>query len=167
MHKNKSILGLVFLFLFLVSCSVLPRGEGTKDPRTRGEKEFDPLGFEQDKEIVTEGEYPGAKEDSIRLERQIKERTGWESPEEPETYLPQRVYRVQFFATKYPDEARQVADFVESELSEKTYIDFKAPYYWIRAGDCETKKEANFLLQKIKRLGYGESWVVEIKLKPD
>jgi len=50
-------------------------------------------------------------------------------------------------------------------LSEKTYISFKVPYYWIRVGDCETKEEANSLLEKTKRLGYRESWVVEIKAK--
>ena len=165
MSKKISILWLVFLFLFFSSCSLLPKGESLKDPRTKGEKEFDPLGFKQDRVLVTEGEYPITKEDSTGLEKNRKERTEWEGAQESESFLPERVYRVQFFATKYPDEARQVADFVASQLSEKTYIEFKVPYYWIKVGDCETKEEANSLLEKIKRLGYRESWVVEIKLK--
>ena len=164
MGKNASI-WVIALFLFFSSCSLLPKGESLKDPRTKGEKEFDPLGFEEDRVIVTEGEHPITKEDSIRLEKRRREKTEWEDVEEIESSIPEKVYRVQFFATKYPDEARQVADLVESQLSEKTYIDFKVPYYWIRVGDCETKEEANFLLEKIKTLGYSESWVVEIKVK--
>ena len=165
MGKNASIFWVIVLFLFFSSCSLLPKGESLKDPRTKGEKEFDPLGFEEDKIIVTEGEHPITKEDSIRLEKRRREKTEWEDAQEIESSIPEKVYRVQFFATKYPDEARQVADLVESQLSEKTYIDFKVPYYWIRVGDCETKEEANFLLEKIKALGYSESWVVEIKVK--
>jgi hypothetical protein len=165
MGKNAKIFWVFFLFLFFTSCSLLPRGEGSKDPRTKGEKEFDPLSFEQDRAIITEGEYPITKEDSILLEKAKREKTEGEGTQKIERSVPQKVYRVQFFATKYPDEARQVAGFVESQLSEKTYIDFKVPYYWIKVGDCETKGEANSLLEKIKGLGYSESWVVEIKLK--
>jgi len=164
MGRNASIFWVIVLFLFFLSCSPLPRGESLEDPRTQREKEFDPLGFKQDRVIVTEGAYPITKEDSTWLERR-REKTEWESAEEIEGFLSEKVYRVQFFATKYPDEARQVANFVESQLFEKTYIDFKVPYYWIRVGDCETKEEANSLLEKIKGLGYGESWVVEIRVK--
>jgi len=164
MGRNTSILWLIFLFLFFSSCSLLPKGESLKDPRTKGEKEFDPLGFKEDRVIITEGNYGLIKEDSTGIKKRGRE-TGAGGVEEIESFLPERVYRVQFFATKYPDEARQVADFVESQLFEKTYIDFKVPYYWIRVGDCETKEEANSLLEKIKALGYSESWVMEIKLK--
>lgn len=167
MSKNKIILWLIPLFLFFLCCSLLPRGEGLKDPRTKGEKEFDPLGFEQDRTIVTEEDYPVTKEDSIELEKRRREKTDWEGVQEIGSSVPEKVYRVQFFATKYPDEAQQVADFVESQLSEKTYIEFKVPYYWIRAGDCETREEALSLLEKIRGLGYSESWVVEIKVRQD
>jgi hypothetical protein len=164
MRKSTYVFGVIFLLLFFSGCSPWPRGESLEDPRTRGEKEFDPLGFQQDRKIVTEEESPVTKEDSIRLE---KMRTEWEKVQEIEGLAPARVFRVQFYATKYPDEARQIADLVETQLSEKTYIDFKVPYYWIRIGDCETKEEANSLLEKIKGLGYGESWVVEMKVKRD
>ncbi|MGB2988643.1 MAG: SPOR domain-containing protein, partial [Candidatus Zixiibacteriota bacterium] len=77
----------------------------------------------------------------------------------------QKIHRVQFFATKYPDEAKQVAESVADELSEQTYIVYKAPYYWVTVGNCETKEGADFLLRKIKRLGYNQSWVVEVELE--
>jgi hypothetical protein len=164
MRKSALIFWVISLLLFFSNCSPWPRGESVEDPRTKGEEEFDPLGFRQDRTIVTEDEHPVTKEDSIRLEQM---KTEWEDVQEIESSLSKKVYRVQFYATKYPDEARQIADLVESELSEKAYIDFKVPYYWIRIGDCETKEEANSLLAKIKGLGYRESWVVEIKVKED
>ncbi len=164
MLRSTCVFGVILLLLFFSGCTPWPKGESLEDPRTRGEKEFDPLGFQQDRRIVTEDEYPVTEEDSIRLEQM---KTEWEKVQEIEGSAPERVFRVQFYATKYPDEARQIADLVESQLSEKTYIDFKVPYYWIRIGDCETKEEANSLLEKIKGLGYGESWVVEMKVKQD
>lgn len=159
MSKKASILWLILLFLFLSNCSLWPKGESSKHPRAKGGKESDSLSLKKDSAAVTGGTYPIAKEDSTKLEKRKREKT------EGEIIFPEKVYRVQFFATKYPEEAKQVAALVEGQLSQKTYIDYKVPYYWVRVGDCETKEEANSLLEKIKALGYQESWVVEIKLK--
>jgi hypothetical protein len=157
MSKKASILWLILLFLFLSNCSLWPKGESSKHPRAKAEKESDSLSLKKDSAVVTGGTYPIVKEDSTKLEKRKKT--------EGEIIFPEKVYRVQFFATKYPEEAKQVATLVESQLSQKTYIDYKVPYYWVKVGDCETKEEADSLLEKIKGLGYRESWVVEIKLK--
>jgi len=150
-------LWLILLFLFLSNCSLWPKGESSKHPRAKAEKESDSLSLKKDSAVVTGGTYPIVKEDSTKLEKRKKT--------EGEIIFPEKVYRVQFFATKYPEEAKQVASLVEGQLSQKTYIDYKVPYYWVKVGDCETKEEADSLLEKIKGLGYRESWVVEIKLK--
>jgi hypothetical protein len=159
MSKKSSILWVILIFLFFSNCSLWPKGESSKHPRAKGGKESDSLSLKKDSAVVTEGVYPMVKEDSTKLEKRKREKT------EGEIIFPEKVYRVQFFATKYPEEAKQVATLVEGQLSQKTYIDYKVPYYWVRVGDCETKEEANSLLEKIKSLGYQESWVVEIKLK--
>jgi CRISPR/Cas system-associated protein Cas5 (RAMP superfamily) len=163
MRKNGLWICLL-LSLFFTGCGLWPRESVKEDPRTRGENQFDPLGFPQDEVIVTEEEPKEKKEESSKFEKVnimgLEEETGVES------LLPRKVYRVQFFATKYPDEASQVAESVTNQLSEKTFIDYKTPYYWVRVGDCETKEEAESLLEKIKRLGYKESWVVEVEIKP-
>ncbi len=163
MRKSK-LLVYFLLCLFFSGCSLWPRQATEEDPRTKGEKQFDPLGFPQDQVIVTQDE-PGEKREGAS-ESEKENKTGWEVSKEKESLLSRRVYRVQFFATKYPDEASQVAESVANQLSQKSYIDYKTPYYWVRLGEYETKEEANSLLEKIKKLGYKESWVVEVEIQP-
>jgi hypothetical protein len=151
---------LVFSLLILAGCSVMPREGGERDPRTKGEARHSPLGFPQDQEIVTERE-PLRKQE--QGETKTDQKTKAQEMEKGKAILPLMVYRVQFFATQYPDEANRVSEQVKSELSENTYIDYKTPYYWVRVGDCVTKEEAEVLLEKIRNLGYPQSWVVEAK----
>jgi hypothetical protein len=153
---------LLLCLLVFTDCGLRPRGTTEQDQRTEAEDEFDPLGFPQDRVIVTEEEPPGRSRKASELDNDL---TLDRSPGTKDALLP-RVHRVQFFATKYPDEAKQVAELVAEQLSEQTYIEYKAPYYWVRAGDCETKKEASSLLEKIKGLGYRQSWVVEVEIEP-
>jgi 5-hydroxyisourate hydrolase-like protein (transthyretin family) len=158
---------LIYLFLFCLifsACALQPRETTKEDPRTKGERHYDPLGFPQDQVIVTERESKEKKESITESEKD--EEIRWKEPEKEKATLPRKVYRVQFFATQYPDEAQQMASTVRNQFSENTYIDYKAPYYWVRVGDCETKEEAETLLEKLRGLGYKESWVVEVKIEP-
>jgi hypothetical protein len=145
----------ILCLLFASGCAHLPWGGPKEDPRTRGEQNKDPLGYPQDQVIVTQNA-PKNQGSSAQPSGQTQSlKPGQEQP----AVMPveQKVYRVQFFATKYPDEASQVAETVA----------YKTPYYWVRAGDCQTKAEADRLLQKIKGLGYQESWVVEVEKRPE
>ena len=155
---------LLFCLLVFADCGLRPSKTSEEDQRTKAEDKFDPLGFPHDRVIVTEEEPPGRSEKSAQSEKD-NYLTSEEAPATEEILL-RKVHRVQFFATKYPDEARQVAESVADELSEQTYIEYKAPYYWVRVGDCETEKEADSLLRKIKRLGYSQSWMVEVETEP-
>jgi hypothetical protein len=153
----------LLVYLLFSGCSLWPRKDIHEDPRTKAEDQFDPLGFPQDREIVTETEPPGEKRGEAEFE--YEDRTGWEEQPGGDSLFLTKVYRVQFFATKYPDEATKVADMVSEQLSQKTYIEYKAPYYWVKVGDCLTKEESDALLDKIKKLGYRESWVVEDEIE--
>ena len=155
---------LLLCLLVFADCGFRPWKTGEEDRRTEAEDEFDPLGFPQDRVIVTEEEPSGRSAQAAERDR-YNQATSEESAGTEEVLL-LKVHRVQFFATKYPDEAKQVAEFVQDELAQQTYIEYKAPYYWVRAGDCETQDEANSLLRKIKRLGYSQSWVVEVETEP-
>jgi hypothetical protein len=97
----------------------------------------------------------------------VDERLQLTQPQGMDSLILRKVYRVQFFATKYPDEASQVAETLGNMVSENTYIDYKTPYYWVRVGDCETREEGERLLRRIKQLGYKESWVVEVEVEPE
>ncbi|UCB52324.1 MAG: SPOR domain-containing protein [Candidatus Zixiibacteriota bacterium] len=155
---------LLFFFLVSTDCGFRPLKTPEEDRRTEAEGEFDPLGFPHDRVIVTQEEPPGRSEKVAESDKD-NDITMEESPGAEEV-LSAKVHRVQFFATKYPDEAKQVAESVAEQLSEQTYIEYKAPYYWVRVGDCETEREASFLLRKIKGLGYSQSWVVEVEIEP-
>jgi len=163
MRKNGLWICLL-LSLFFTGCALWPRESVKEDRRTKGENQFDPLGFPQDQVIVTEEEPQEKKEGTTKFEKENK--IGLEEETGGESLFPRKVYRVQLFATKYPDEASRVAESMANQLSENSYIDYKTPYYWVRVGDFETREEAEFLLEKIKRLGYKESWVVEVEIKP-
>jgi hypothetical protein len=164
MRKRRLWVCLLLCVFIFSGCGLRPWKTAEDDPRTKDEDKFDPLGFPQDRVIVTEmGTSKEAKENTdFEKETGI----GTDRSEGEENLFTFKVYRVQFFATKYPDQASRVAESVAEQLSQKTYIEYKAPYYWVRAGDCETREESNSLLQKIKKLGYEESWVVEVEIKP-
>jgi hypothetical protein len=152
------------LCLLILSCARWPWGVKEGDPRIRGEEQFDPLGFPQDTMIITQEEPGEKRKDNSEFWKENEIRS--EESEDKGELLPRKVYRVQFFATKYPDEASRVAESAANQFSQKTYIDYKTPYYWVRMGDCETKEEAEILLNKIKSWGYNESWVVEVEIEP-
>jgi hypothetical protein len=155
---------LLLCLLVFADCGFRPWKRGEQDRRTEAEDQFDPLGFPRDRVIVTEEEPPGRS--AKTPERNRHNDSASEESAGTEEVSSLKVHRDQFFATKYPDEAKQVAELVEHELSEQTYIEYKAPYYWVRAGDCQTQDQADSLLRKIKDLGYTESWVVEVKIEP-
>jgi hypothetical protein len=162
--RTGSLVICLLLSLWFSGCALWPQRTVQEDPRTKAENQFDPLGFPQDQVIVTEKEPDGERESTSDFESENRIRA--EGSEGAEDLFPLKVYRVQFFATKYPDDASQVAESVAAQLSEKAYIEYKAPYYWVRVGDCQTKEESDSLLGKIKRLGYRESWVVEVEIQP-
>lgn len=159
-------IGVICLLFCLVfsGCAFRSQGSTKEDPRTKGEKQFDPLGFPQDQLIVTEKEPEREKEIAVEPEKDKKLRL--KESKKSEIVFPRKVFRVQFFATQYPDEASSVSEAVKNQLSVNTYIDYKAPYYWVKVGDCETKEEAESLMDKIRELGYKDSWVVEMKVEP-
>lgn len=165
MRKIRIIVCLL-LCILLTGCAHMPwRKAPQEDPRTRGEEGINPLGFPQDQTIVTQQE-PGGEKENTQSAR-ADERLQLTEPQSSDSLALRKMYRVQFFATKYPDEASQVAETVGNMVSESTYIDYKTPYYWVRVGDCETREEGERLLQRIKKLGYKESWVVEAEVEPE
>jgi hypothetical protein len=153
----------LILSMNLCGCALWSGGATREDPRTKGEKQHPPMGFPQDQETVTDEASPTKEQ---KEEPQADQKTKSRELEKGKASLPKKVFRVQFFATQYPDEAAQVSETIKNQLSENAYIDYKAPYYWVRVGDCITREEADILLEKVRNLGYQESWVIEAKTEP-
>ncbi|HEX7400706.1 MAG TPA: hypothetical protein VF369_00880, partial [candidate division Zixibacteria bacterium] len=110
-HRFPVWMILLLIFLVLSGCSVMPRESTQKDPRTKGEERHSPLGFPQDQEIVTERE-PLKKQ--TQSESKTDQKIKAKELEEGKAIFPRIVYRVQFFATQYPDEAAKVSDLVKN-----------------------------------------------------
>ena len=75
-------------------------------------------------------------------------------------------FRVQIFASATEKNASRVADDAKAAFPENTYVEYVAPYYKVRVGDCLTNEDANVLKNKALRLGYRGAFVVETMITP-
>jgi len=75
-------------------------------------------------------------------------------------------FRIQIFASLTEKNAGKVADDVRSAFAEKIHVDYVAPYYKIRVGDCLTREDAEFLKSKALKLGYQGAFIVETLITP-
>ena len=134
-------------------CLPPSEGERVKDPRTAGEKKFDPLSLEGPSYLIVKPE-PGQKEAEERgKEGRVKGEEG-------------RVarYRVQVFATTYLDQAEEFAQKVREKIEERVYIQYESPLYKVRVGDCSTEEEAKLLLEEISQAGFPHPWIVRVPI---
>ena len=52
-------------------------------------------------------------------------------------------------------------------INEDVYMDYHAPYYKVRIGNCLTRYEAEQLQQLAIQKGFADAWVVRTKVKPN
>ncbi len=88
---------------------------------------------------------------------------------EPETRQNRVVdgFRVQLFATRDRQRAmveKKEAEYVFAEDSVAVYIEFDAPMYKVRIGDCIQRGCAEELRQKARRKGYPTAWIVKTRV---
>lgn len=70
-------------------------------------------------------------------------------------------YRVQIMAASSEQTANQAAADVKTVTGKNTYVDYIAPYWKVRVGDCKTRGEADQLKNQLLSKGYTGAWVVE------
>jgi hypothetical protein len=77
-----------------------------------------------------------------------------------------RGFRIQLFATKNEEEAREAKQRAIMKFQERVSLDFESPYYKLRIGDCQTRKEAEQLKEKAIRLGFDdpEPWIIQSRV---
>ncbi|KPJ70846.1 hypothetical protein AMJ52_09360 [candidate division TA06 bacterium DG_78] len=84
------------------------------------------------------------------------------------TPSPLRVFgfRIQIFASSTEKNANRVASDASSVLTERVYVDYVAPYYKVRVGDCLTYEDAETLKNRMLRQGYHGAFIVETMVTP-
>jgi len=152
---------IVSLFsLFFLNCSGIKpciKEKREKDRRMQAERKFDPWKMEKENPIIIQ------EKESAEPEEQLS-RSVWEKDEAGEVKASdEALYRIQIFASKFPEEAQSLVSFLESEFDEPVNVVYETPYYKVRLGDFETMKEAESFLRKIRQRGFPQAWVVKTK----
>jgi hypothetical protein len=148
-----------FLVLALGCMPAPPPEEDTKRELIRVEGDFDPLAQDRDRPIVilrqsqdsTQTQIPPADQPSPGLPGDSLEATG------PGVI---QGYRVQIFLSDSLQEAARVMTEARGRFQEEVYLEYDAPYYKVRVGDCQTEFEGQQLLKVAHRLGYRDAWLV-------
>jgi cell division septation protein DedD len=89
---------------------------------------------------------------------QVDQGEGWTTPDQGRATPG---YRIQIFASTEEVRAKEVAGEARSRLGEPVYIEFEAPLYKVRVGDCVTRGEADALKERAAQQGYDGAWVAE------
>ena len=77
-------------------------------------------------------------------------------------------FRIQICAVSDEAKAMQVQrDVIIKFINEDVCMDYNAPYYKVRIGNCLTRYEAEQLQQLAIQKGFADAWVVRTKVKPN
>jgi len=74
-------------------------------------------------------------------------------------------YRVQVFAGAARDGAEAVAAEARGKLGEAVAIEYQAPFYKVRIGNCVTRHEAERLRERVTEAGYEGAFIVETTIE--
>ena len=151
---------LSFFFLIFLNClGIKPciQEQKKKDQRIQAEKSFDPWKMEKENPIIIQEEESVKTQEEFSPTMREKEEIG-EAKTDNEIY-----YQIQIFASKFPEEAQNLVDALESNFGKAVNIDYEAPYYKVRLGEFETQKKAENFLRKVRQKGFPQAWVVKIK----
>ena len=168
--RTTSVFFLVALFILSWGCAFAPKSRlSPKEDEGKSEKEkveqvedFDPLSLHDDDILPAE-----SKEQTDRGERE-REVEFVVSPETEETKDEEQVqgYRVQIFVSSNLGSAQKIKTEAEEFFPNEVYLQYDAPYYKIRVGNCLTRREGDLLKERAVRHGYRDAWVVRSLVTP-
>jgi hypothetical protein len=154
------LLGTVGLLILAIGCMPAPLPEDdTRGELMRVERDFDPLAQDRERPIVI----PRQGQDSIQTEMPPVEQPSPGLPGDSLEAIGPGViqgYRVQIFLSDSLQEAVRVMTEAREHFEEEIYLEYAAPYYKVRVGDCQTEMEGQRLLRVAHRLGYRDAWLV-------
>jgi hypothetical protein len=156
--KNSFVIVTFFLLVSLNCLGIRPcvKEQWKKDRRTQAEKSFDPWKIEKENPIII-------REESAKTQEEFSESIGENDETGKPTADSEMLYRIQIFASKFPEEAQNLADSLEAYFDEPASIDYEVPYYKVRLGDFKTLEEAESFLRLIRKRGFPQAWVVKIR----
>ena len=165
-----------FLFLLVTllaldgGCAFAPKSKfRPKEDETKGDKkkveqveDFDPLSLDDDDLLLQQ-----AKESTPIREGEREEVRGI-VPGTKEVKESEQVqgYRVQIFVSSSLESAQKIMAEAEEYFPTEAYLQYDAPYYKVRVGNCLTRREGDLLKEKAVRSGYRDAWVVRSLVVP-
>jgi len=156
MKKLFSLFAIVTLLLIMVSCAPKKQNQEEVISDTTAYK---PIIMEENTEdttnVDTEAMSTGADTTKSTVDTTMNITTA-----------PQSGYRVQVFATFSEEKADMIANQVRERTTEPVYVEYIAPYYKVRVGDCTTRDEAESLKSNLFGLGYSDAFIVQDTINP-
>lgn len=161
MMRLALLLAVLSPFLLHIACTPAPpMQEDQRRDLAEVEADFDPLAQDRDKPIVIEKQEKNSTEQGVIQEDQ-EEPELQEVPLGPGWAEVTQGYRVQLFLSDDLREAARVLAEARVKFDEEeVYLEYDAPYYKVRVGDCQTELEGQRLLKIAQRLGYQDAWLV-------
>ncbi len=141
---------LIFLIGTLLNAQVIAEQNEEFDPMTLNEPPISFMNITDIYEIISDihdyshgnGDQPGSR---------IIDKQGW---------------KIQIISTKNFYEADSIQQRAKSLFPNEEVVSvFNSPYYKIRLGNCESRDEAERLLQSVKRKNLGSPWVIPSRIK--
>ena len=152
--RSFSVLLICAAFVVLTSCATKPPSEDFFEEELVVEEEtMEEEEFIEEEVIVEEPlEEPVIEPEVI-------------SPPPPEA-LETLGFRVQIYAFSSRVGANSAAESARLQFPERVYVDYVAPYYKVRVGDCVTRAEADMLKARARQFGYTDAFIVETMVTP-
>ena len=69
-------------------------------------------------------------------------------------------FRIQIGNFRILEYAIEISEKARSLIEDEVYLDFAAPFYKVRVGDCNSRKDAQALLEGVKRIGFHDAFTI-------
>jgi len=162
----KYLLFSIVVLVLVIGCTPKRETGMVKETRTSMDEKFDPLSLPMD--------------DDVQIPEKVQKNKhvngmAYDSPQGTPTILDTSAmmdkkvngFRIQIFATKDREQAyllKEEALQIFNKDSINVYIEFDAPYYKIRVGDCVTRNQASRVKNIARNKGYNKAWVVKAQV---
>lgn len=154
---------ILFLSLiFVAGCGGIRLTRGKDDRgKVRFTPEIYPLNIPEDMAVIP-ALYPMPAPDSAP--RLISPPAPQTTSRIDSTTAPLELYRVQIFTSRTYGPAVREQSIASEIFDKRVALDYEVPYYKVRLGDFENRRQAEDYLSVAKDAGYDSAWVVRVTL---